>query len=114
MANASILIVDDEDSIRRTLREILEYEKYKVDEAVDGDEALAKIRSNEYDLVLLDVKMPKRDGLEVLATVAEEISELPIVMISGHGTIETAVEATKLGAFDFVEKPPDLNRLLLT
>ncbi len=114
MANPSILIVDDEDSIRRTLREIMEYEKYSVDEAVDGDEALSKIRSNEYDLVLLDVKMPKRDGLEVLAIVAEEFPELPIVMISGHGTIETAVEATKLGAFDFVEKPPDLNRLLLT
>lgn len=114
MANASILVVDDEDSIRRTLREILEYEHYTVDEAVDGEDALAKIRANSYDLVLLDVKMPKRDGLEVLAVVAEEIPELPVVMISGHGTIETAVEATKLGAFDFVEKPPDLNRLLLT
>lgn len=114
MAAASILIVDDEDSIRRTLREILEYEKYSVEEAVDGDEALSKIRANVYDLVLLDVKMPKRDGMEVLAIVGEEFPELPVVMISGHGAIETAVEATKLGAFDFVEKPPDLNRLLLT
>ncbi|MCB0717405.1 MAG: sigma-54-dependent Fis family transcriptional regulator [Bacteroidetes bacterium] len=114
MATPSILVVDDEDSIRRTLKEILEYENFDVDEAVDGDEALAKIRSNEYDLVLLDVKMPKRDGMEVLAIVAAEIPELPVVMISGHGNIETAVEATKLGAFDFVEKPPDLNRLLVT
>ena len=107
----TILVVDDEASIRRTLREILEYEDFAVDEAVDGEEALEKIRENRYDLVLLDIKMPKKDGMEVLAEVGNEV---PVVMISGHGTIETAVEATKMGAFDFVEKPPDLNRLLVT
>ena len=111
---ATILVVDDEASIRRTLREILEYEDYGVDAVVDGEEALSAIRSNAYDLVLLDVKMPKLDGMEVLKAIAEEAPELPVVMISGHGTIETAVEATKLGAYDFIEKPPDLNRLLLT
>jgi len=110
----TILVVDDEESIRRTLREILEYEDFGVDEAVDGEEALQAIRENQYDLVLLDVKMPKVDGMEVLETIAEEIDDLPVVMISGHGTIETAVEATKLGAYDFIEKPPDLNRLLVT
>lgn len=114
MAVANILVVDDEASIRRTLREILEYETYEVDEAVDGEDALAKVRANAYDLVLLDVKMPKRDGLEVLQVLYNEMPELPVVMISGHGNLETAVEATKLGAFDFIEKPPDLNRLLVT
>ncbi len=111
---ATILVVDDERSIRRTLREILEYEGYTVEEAVDGEEALKKLREGRYDLVLLDIKMPRRDGMEVLRTLAAEQPELPVVMISGHGTIETAVEATRLGAFDFIEKPPDLNRLLLT
>ena len=110
----TILVVDDEASIRRTLREILEYEDYGVDAAVDGKEALEAIRSNAYDLVLLDVKMPELDGMEVLKAIADDAPELPVVMISGHGTIETAVEATKLGAYDFIEKPPDLNRLLLT
>jgi len=110
----TILVVDDEASIRRTLREILEYEDFGVEEAVDGEEALTAIREHSYDLVLLDVKMPKVDGMEVLESIAEETADLPVVMISGHGTIETAVEATKLGAYDFVEKPPDLNRLLLT
>src|SRR5690606_21631928 len=103
--------VDDEASIRRTLREILEYEDFAVEEAVDGEEAIEKIRENRYDLVLLDIKMPKKDGMEVLAEIGTDV---PVVMISGHGTIETAVDATKLGAFDFVEKPPDLNRLLVT
>ena len=110
----NILVVDDEPSIRRTLREILEYEEFQVEEAVDGEEALQKMRANQYDLVMLDVKMPKRDGMEVLATARDEMPEVPIIMISGHGTIETAVESTKLGAFDFIEKPPDLNRMLLT
>ncbi|TDI76148.1 MAG: sigma-54-dependent Fis family transcriptional regulator [Bacteroidetes bacterium] len=114
MAVSTILIVDDEASIRRTLREILEHEDYSVDEAEDGEEALTKLRANRYDVVLLDVKMPKRDGMEVLQVISEEQRSLPVVMLSGHGTIETAVEATKLGAFDFIEKPPDLNRLLLT
>jgi two-component system, NtrC family, nitrogen regulation response regulator NtrX len=114
MANPSVLVVDDEPSIRRTLREILEYEAYEVDAAEDGEEALAKIRERGYDVVLLDIKMPKLDGMELLSIIRSEVPELPVVMISGHATIETAVEATKLGAFDFIEKPPDLNRLLLT
>ncbi len=110
----TVLIVDDEASIRRTLREILEYEDYEVDEAESGSEALEKLRANALDLVLLDVKMPAPDGLEVLETMAEEMPDVPAVMISGHGTVETAVEATRLGAYDFIEKPPDLNRLLVT
>ncbi|NNF04821.1 MAG: sigma-54-dependent Fis family transcriptional regulator [Rhodothermales bacterium] len=114
MAVPSILVVDDEASIRRTLREIFEYEDFAVEEAEDGDAAVDKITSESYDVVLLDVKMPKRDGLEVLQAIRDKQIDVPIVMISGHGNIETAVEATKLGAFDFVEKPPDLNRLLVT
>jgi len=110
----TILIVDDEPSIRRTVREILEYEEYAVEEAEDGAAAIETIRSMSLDLVLLDIKMPEVDGMDVLKTVADEAPETPVVMISGHGTIETAVEATKLGAFDFIEKPPDLNRLLVT
>ena len=111
---ATILVVDDEASIRRTLREILEYEDYAVEAASDGEEALSMVHENAYDLVLLDVKMPKRDGMEVLESLSADRPDLPVVMISGHGTVETAVEATKLGAYDFIEKPPDLNRLLLT
>ena len=110
----TILVVDDERAIRRTLREILEYEDYEVDEAEDGEEALVRLRARKYDLALLDVKMPKRDGLDVLAIATEEMPEVPIIMISGHGSVDTAVEATKRGAFDFIEKPPDLNRLLVT
>lgn len=110
----SILVVDDEAAIRRTLREILEYEDFAIGEAEDGEDALRKVREDSFDLVLLDVKMPKLDGMEVLQRLSADMPELPVVMISGHGTIETAVEATKLGAFDFIEKPPDLNRLLLT
>lgn len=110
----TILVVDDEASIRRTLREILEYEDFVVEEAEDGEEALTAIHEHQYDLVLLDVKMPKIDGMDVLEEISSEVTDLPVVMISGHGTIETAVEATKLGAYDFIEKPPDLNRLLVT
>ena len=110
----SILIADDEPSIRRTLRDILEYEGYEVDEAVDGDDAFAKAGSGQHDLVLLDIKMPKRDGLDVLEALGEAEAAVPIIMISGHGTVETAVEATRLGAADFIEKPPDLNRLLVS
>jgi len=114
MAVPSILVVDDEAAIRRTLREILEYEDYAVDEAEDGEVAIDKLKTERYDVVLLDVKMPKKDGIEVLEAMSRMQLDVPVVMISGHGTIETAVEATKLGAFDFLEKPPDLNRLLLT
>ncbi|GAB5519734.1 MAG: sigma-54 dependent transcriptional regulator [Rhodothermales bacterium] len=110
----SILVVDDEGSIRRTLRDILEYEDYEVFEATNGDEALSVARDKCPDIVLLDIKMPKRDGMEVLPILRDELPETPVVMISGHGTVDTAVEATRLGAYDFIEKPPDLNRLLVT
>lgn len=110
----NVLIVDDEKSIRKTLREILEYEKYKVEEAENGQEGLAAIRENNYDVVLLDIKMPKMDGMEVLEKALEIAPDLPIIMISGHGNIDTAVEAVKKGAYDFISKPPDLNRLLIT
>lgn len=109
-----ILIIDDERSIRSTLREILEYEQYEVEEAQDGLEGLEKIQSGNFDLVFCDIKMPKMDGLEVLSQLQKNNSEIPVIMISGHGTVETAVDATKLGAFDFISKPPDLNRLLIT
>ncbi len=111
---AKILIVDDEKSIRYTLREILEFEKYKIDEAKDGEEALEMIKSNNYDVALCDIKMPKMDGIELLEKAMELGKDMQFIMISAHGTIETAVEATKKGAYDFIQKPPDLNRLLLT
>ncbi len=110
----TILIVDDEKSIRKTLREILEYESYHVDEAADGQEALQLIMDNDYDVVLADIKMPKMDGMELLEKALDDDPDLPMIMISGHGTIDTAVEAVKKGAFDFISKPPDLNRLLIT
>lgn len=109
-----ILILDDEKNIRSTLREILEYEKYEVEEAKDGEEGLQMIRNNHYDIVLCDIKMPKMDGMEVLEKARELGIDTQFIMISAHGTIETAVEATKKGAYDFIQKPPDLNRLLLT
>ncbi len=111
---ATILIIDDERAIRKTLIEILGFEGYKVDEAGDGEEGLKKFQSSTYDLVLCDIKMPKLDGLEFLAKAAAINPDVPIIMISGHGNIETAVEAVKAGAFDFISKPPDLNRLLIT
>ncbi|MDN5201390.1 sigma-54 dependent transcriptional regulator [Fulvivirgaceae bacterium BMA10] len=111
---AKILIVDDEKSIRGTLKEILEYEKYQVEEAKDGEEGLNLISKNDYDVVLCDIKMPKMDGIEVLEKAFEMGRNTQFIMISAHGNIETAVEATKKGAFDFIQKPPDLNRLLLT
>jgi DNA-binding NtrC family response regulator len=111
---SKILIIDDEKVIRATLREILEYEKFIISEAQDGEEGLAKIKEEDFDLVLCDVKMPKMDGIEVLEQ-AKALERSPqFIMISAHGSIETAVEATKKGAFDFIPKPPDLNRLLLT
>ena len=109
-----ILVVDDERSIRNTLKEILEYEKFEVDVAEDGFEALEKLEKNRFDLVLCDIKMPKMDGLEVLDKIHKLDPDATVVMISGHGTIETAVEAIKKGAYDFISKPLDLNRLLIT
>jgi DNA-binding NtrC family response regulator len=111
---AKILIIDDERFIRASLREILEYEKYEVIEAQDGAEGLQKIKDEDVDLVLCDVKMPILDGMDVLDQVKQLDRSPQFIMISAHGTIETAVEATKKGAFDFISKPPDLNRLLLT
>src|SRR6201987_1285119 len=109
-----ILLIDDEKSIRRSLREILEFEKYQVEEAEDGLIGLSKIAAESFDVVLCDVKMPKLDGLELLQKLSNEGNETPLVMMSGHGNIETAVEAVKKGAYDFLTKPVDLNRLLVT
>ena len=109
-----ILIVDDEASIRRALREILEFEKFKVSEAVDGLDCLTKLKEQNYDAILMDIKMPNLDGMETLERVQELVPDTPVIMISGHATIDTAVEAVKRGAFDFISKPPDLNRLLIT
>lgn len=111
---ATILLIDDEASIRRTLKEILEFEKYQVLEAPDGFSAIDIFKKSAIDIVLLDIKMPKMDGLEVLDFLHEINPEVPVIMISGHGTIDTAVEAVKKGAFDYISKPPDLNRLLIT
>lgn len=109
-----ILIVDDDKGIRSTLRDILEFEKYEVFEAVDGLDAVVKIKQKHFDVVILDIKMPKMDGMDVIEKIQVLNSDLPVVMISGHGNIDTAVEAVKKGAFDFIQKPPDLNRLLIT
>lgn len=111
---ATILIVDDERAIRKTLTEILGFEGYKVEEAADGEEGLKKFQSSAYDVVLCDIKMPKVDGIEFLTKAIEINPDVPVIMISGHGNIETAVEAVKKGAFDYISKPPDLNRLLIT
>jgi DNA-binding NtrC family response regulator len=111
---AEILIIDDEKAIRKTLTEILSFEGYKIDEAPDGEEGLKKFKEKSYDLVLCDIKMPKLDGIEFLQKAGEINADVPVIMISGHGNIETAVEAVKKGAFDFISKPPDLNRLLIT
>ena len=111
---ASILIVDDEKAIRKTLSEILSYEGYKIDEAGDGEEGLKRFAERTYDVVLCDIKMPRMDGIEFLEKAKELNADVPVIMISGHGNIDTAVEAVKKGAFDFISKPPDLNRLLIT
>ncbi len=110
---AKILVIDDERSIRNTLRDILEYESYKVDDAENGIEGLKLVNSKKFDVILLDIKMPNMDGIEVLEHMMK-VTDTPIVMISGHGTIETAVEAIKKGAYDYIAKPLDLNRLLIT
>jgi DNA-binding NtrC family response regulator len=111
---SKILLIDDEASIRQTLKEILEYEKYQVEEVANGAEGLKKIENEHFDLVLCDIKMPKMDGMELLNAVYDKGIEIPFIMISAHGTIDNAVEATKKGAFDFISKPPDLNRLLVS
>ncbi|MDN5289575.1 MAG: response regulator [Mucilaginibacter sp.] len=111
---AKILIIDDERSIRNTLREILEYEDYDVEDVDNGVDGLQLIEKNNYDLVLCDIKMNRMDGMEVLTEGLAIKPDLPFIMISGHGTVETAIEASKKGAFDFISKPPDLNRLLIT
>jgi two-component system nitrogen regulation response regulator NtrX len=111
---SNILIIDDEKAIRKTLGEILSYEGYKIDEAGDGEEGLKRFKDKSYDVVLCDIKMPKMDGIEFLDKAREANPDVPVIMISGHGTIETAVEAVKKGAYDYIAKPPDLNRLLIT
>src|SRR5574338_566671 len=111
---ADILIIDDEKAIRKTLTEILSFEGYKIDEAPDGEDGLKKFKDKTYDVVLCDIKMPKIDGIEFLQKAGEFNPDVPIIMISGHGNIETAVEAVKKGAYDYISKPPDLNRLLIT
>src|SRR5687767_10384885 len=109
-----ILIIDDEKAIRKALTEILSFEGYKIEEAADGEEGLKKFRDKSYDVVLCDIKMPKLDGIEFLQKAGEANPDVPVIMISGHGNIETAVEAVKKGAYDYISKPPDLNRLLIT
>jgi DNA-binding NtrC family response regulator len=111
---AKILIIDDERAIRRALREILEFEDFQVDEAENGVEGLDKAKNSLYDIIFCDIKMPQMDGMEVLEALNQAKIDTPVIMISGHGNIETAVETIKKGAFDFIEKPLDLNRILVT
>ena len=110
----SILVIDDEKAIRKALSEILTFEGFVVDEATDGAEGAKKIKENNYDCILCDIKMPKMDGIEVLQLAREERPDTPFIVISGHGNIETAVDAVRKGAYDYISKPPDLNRLLIT
>jgi len=109
-----ILIIEDEDAIRRVLKRILEQmdKTYQIDEAENGEQGLDKIQKTDYDLVLCDIKMPKKDGIEVLEEAKKIKPEVPFIMISGHGNLETAVQSMRLGAYDYIEKPPDLNRLM--
>ncbi len=111
---SKILVIDDERSIRNTLKDILEYEKYEVDLAEDGIKGIEQVKNAEYDVILCDIKMPGMDGIEVLEHLTKLSSDTPVVMISGHGNIDTAVDSIKKGAFDYIEKPLDLNRLLIT
>src|SRR6476661_7918146 len=111
---SNILIIDDEKAIRKTLTEILSYEGYKIEEASDGEEGLKKFRERVFEVVLCDIKMPKLDGIEFLEKARETNPDVPVIMISGHGNIDTAVEAVKKGSYDYIAKPPDLNRLLIT
>ncbi|HNY14226.1 MAG TPA: sigma-54 dependent transcriptional regulator, partial [Bacteroidales bacterium] len=111
---SKILVIDDEKAIRNTLKDVLEYEKHVVDLAEDGPTGLELFSNNTYDIVLCDIKMHKMDGIEVLQKIMDISTVTPVIMISGHGNIDTAVESIKKGAFDFLEKPLDLNRLLIT
>ena len=110
----TILVIDDERAIRNTLKDILSFEGFEVEEAADGAEGFEMIKAKDYDCILCDIKMPKMDGIEVLEKVKEIKPDVPFVVISGHGNIETAVDAVKKGAYDYISKPPDLNRLLIT
>lgn len=109
-----ILVIDDERSIRNTLKEILEYENYKVETVESGKQGLKLIEKNDYNLIFCDIKMPEMDGIEVLKEIEKIKPEVPVIMISGHGNIETAVESIKFGAYDFIQKPLDLNRILVS
>ena len=111
---SKILIIEDEESIRRVLKKVLvdENSSYMILEAVDGVLGIEAIKKNKIDLVLCDIKMPKKDGIEVLKFLIQDFPEIPVIMISGHGDLETAVESMRMGAFDYISKPPDLNRLL--
>ena len=111
---SKILVIDDERSIRNTLKEVLEYENHQVDLAEDGPTGITLFSENNYDVVLCDIKMAKMDGIEVLQKISDSSQDIPVIMISGHGNIDTAVDAIKKGAYDFLEKPLDLNRLLIT
>ncbi|HJV18823.1 MAG TPA: sigma-54 dependent transcriptional regulator [Sediminibacterium sp.] len=111
---SAILIIDDERAIRNVLKEILGNEGYQVEEAADGEEGFKKLKAGSFDAVLCDIKMPKLDGIEFLQKAKEVAPDVPVIMISGHGNIETAVDAVKKGAYDYISKPPDLNRLLIT
>ncbi|MFP4041310.1 MAG: sigma-54-dependent transcriptional regulator [Bacteroidales bacterium] len=111
---AKILAIDDEKTIRESLKEILEYENHEVELSADGEEGVELFKENKYDVVLLDIKMPQMDGIEVLEKLFSITPDIPVIMISGHGSIDTAVDCIKKGAYDFIEKPLDLNRLLVT
>src|SRR4030042_3821625 len=111
---ANILVIDDEKSIRNTLQEVLEYEHHKVELSTNGPEGVELFENGSFDIVLCDIKMPGMDGIETLDNLMQKAREIPVIMISGHGNIDTAVEAIKKGAYDFIEKPLDLNRLLVT
>ena len=111
---SKILIIDDERAIRRALREILEFEEFEVEEAENGKEGFDKAKSTAFDMIFCDIKMPQMDGMEVLDELIKAKIDTPVIMISGHGNVETAVQAIKKGAFDFIEKPLDLNRILVT
>ncbi|NLA23408.1 MAG: sigma-54-dependent Fis family transcriptional regulator [Bacteroidales bacterium] len=111
---ARIIVIDDEKSIRNSMKDILEYEKHDVTLANDGKEAIALVSEQNFDLAFCDIKMPAMDGMEVLEKIKEINPDIAVVMLSGHGTIDTAVEAIKKGAFDFIQKPPDINRIMIS